>query len=140
MPANPEKLKVAKEVSHKSIFMCVVRSPAGRVFVGTSDFKVAEIDLAAAKPEPKEIGAHASYVTGVAWAGGLVSGGYDGRLTWWDVDKKTAIRNVEAHAKWVRDVKASRDGKFVVSVADDMVGRVWDAATGKLRHELRGHQ
>jgi WD40 repeat protein len=141
MPANPEKLKVAKEVGHKAIFLSVARSPGGRVFAGTSDFKVTEIDLAGAKAEVKEFGSHQSYVTGLALAGNaLVSGSYDGRLIWWDIDKKSQIRSVDAHQKWIRGVKASRDGKFIVSVADDMVARMWDASSGKLLRELRGHQ
>ena len=141
MPANPEKLKSVKEFSHKNIFMSIARSAAGRVFVGSSEFKVAEIDLSAAKPELKDIGAHQSYVTGLALAGNtLVSGGYDGRLIWWDVEKKAKIREIDAHRKWIRDVQTSRDGKFILSVADDMIGRLWDTGSGKLLHELRDHK
>jgi WD40 repeat protein len=36
-------------------------------------------------------------------------------------------------------VVASPDARVVASVADDMVCRLWDAATGKLTRELRGH-
>src|SRR5258707_3958531 len=141
MPANPEKLKSVKDFSHKNICFAVARTPQGRTFVGSSDFKVSEIDLAAAKPELKEIGGHESYVTGLALAGNvLVSGGYDGKLNWWDIDKKTKIRTSDAHARWIRDVKASHDGTFLISVADDMVVKIWDAQTGKLRHEMRGHE
>src|SRR5260370_27327516 len=126
MPANPDKLKVAKEVSHKAVFLSIARSASSRVFVGTADFNVAEIDLAAAKPEPKEVGAHQSYVTGLALAGNtLVSGSYDGRLIWWDIDKKTQIRAIEAHSKWIRGVKASRDGKYIVCIADDNGAPLW---------------
>ena len=37
----------------------------------------------------------------------VVSGGYDGRLIWWDAEKRTQIRFVEAHAKWIRGVAAT---------------------------------
>src|SRR5262249_46289326 len=67
-------------------------------------------------------------------------GGYDGRLSWWDIDKCGQIRSVEAHTKWIRNVIASPDGKYVASVADDMVCRVWEASSGKSAHELRGHK
>lgn len=140
MPANPEKLKLVKDHSHKSVFLSIARGPTGRTFVGTADFKVAELDPTAAKLEVKDLGAHASYVTGLALAGHtLISGSYDGKLLWWDIDKKSQIRAIDAHAKWIRDVKSSPDGKFFVSVADDMVARVWESATGKKVHELRGH-
>jgi WD40 repeat protein len=113
---------------------------SARFFAGGSDFKVYEIDLAAAKPEPKELGKHDSYVTGVALAGNhLVSGGYDGRLIWWNAQTRAQVRSVDAHKRWVRAVEATRDGRVVASVADDMVCRLWDAASGKPLHELRGH-
>ena len=100
-----------------------------------------EADFAAAKFEPKELYAHQSYVTGVALAGKLlVSGSYDGKLTWWDTDAGKIVRTVDAHAKWIRKVIASPDGKIVASVADDMICKLWDAASGKMIRELKGHQ
>jgi WD40 repeat protein len=119
----------------------LVRVPGtGRVFVGGSDFKVAEADLAAPKFEPKDLYAHASYVTGVALAGKwLVSGGYDGKLIWWDTESKKVVRSIDAHSKWVRRVIASADGTRVVSIADDMACKVWDATTGAIVHQLHGH-
>src|SRR5829696_3566889 len=139
--ANPEKLKVAKDIGHKAITFALARVPNSlRVFLGGSDFKVYEADLAAAKVEPKELYAHEGYVTGVALAGKtLVTGGYDGKLTWYDTDAKKVIRSETAHAKWIRRVVSSPDGKIVASVADDMVCRLWDAANGKCVNELRGH-
>src|SRR5260370_23269760 len=74
------------------------------------------------------------------WPARLVSGSYDGRLIWWDVEQRTQIRAVEAHKKWIRRVIVTPDGKTVVSVADDMVCRLWDADSGKPMRELRGHK
>lgn len=138
---NPDKLKLAKEFGHKAIAFAIARVPESmRVYLGGSDFKVYEADLAAAKFEPKELYAHESYVTGVTLAGTtLVTGGYDGKLTWYDTAAKKIIRSEVAHAKWIRRVASGPDGKLIASVADDMVCRVWDAATGKQIHELRGH-
>jgi WD40 repeat protein len=100
--------------------------------------------MAAEKPEPQALGdqAHDSYVTGLAVAGNrwAVSGGYDGRLIWWDPEGGERVRAIPAHAKWIRDVAASPDGATIASVADDMVCRLWDAETGALRQELRGHE
>jgi WD40 repeat protein len=138
---NPDKLKLVKDHGHKAIAFSVARVPdSNRVYIGCSDFKVYEAEVTAAKFEPKELYAHGSYVTGVALAGKtLVSGSYDQRLTWYDIDAKKEIRSHEAHAKWIRGVFASRDGKLIASVADDMVCRLWDVASGKMLHELRGH-
>ena len=142
MATNPEKIKAGASLGLKFIAMGCARVPGtARLFLGGSDFKVYEIDAAAAKPVPKEIGAHESYVTCVALAGKtLVSGSYDRKLAWWDAETKKEIRRAEAHAKWIRAVSASPDGKLVASVGDDMACKLWDAATGKLVHQMRGHK
>src|SRR3569623_2431468 len=139
---NPETLDSAKQHGLKFIAMAMVRQPnTTRLFLGASDFKVYTADPTVAKFEPKEIGRHESYVTGLALAGpALVSGGYDGKLSWWDVDRAANVRTVDAHANWIRNVVASPDGKTVASVADDMACKLWDARTGKLLRELRGHK
>src|SRR5436305_3992247 len=122
---NPEKLKLAKEFAHKAIAFAIARVPESmRVYLGGSDFKVYEADLAAAKFEPRDVYAHESYVTGVALAGkNLVTGGYDGKLTWYDTEAKKIVRSEVAHAKWIRRLASSPNGKLVASVADDMVCR-----------------
>ena len=141
MAANPDTLKITRTINRRDILFSVARVPnSNRAFVGASDFKVYEVDLTASKDSFKEIGAHQSYVTCVTLAGPqLVSGGYDGKLIWWDADKKKQVRSIDAHKKRIRNLAATPDGKKVISVADDMVARVWEAATGKLIHELRGH-
>ena len=69
----------------------------------------------------------------------LVSCGYDGKLVWWDTVNNRKVRTTDAHAKWVRRAVASPDGAVVASVADDMACKLWDAATGTLIRELKGH-
>jgi hypothetical protein len=139
--ALPNECKQTKDLSRKEILLSVVRSSAtGRVYAGASDGKIHSVDPAAEKPEFTEWEGHGSYVTGVALAGpSLVSGGYDGRLVWRDAASGMISRSLEAHTRWIRKVVASADGRWIASVADDMVCRVWDAADGKLLHELRGH-
>jgi len=137
-----DNLNLAKEHSFKGIVFGIARVPnSSRVFLGASDFKVYEADLSAAKLEPKELYAHESYVTTVALAGDiLVSGGYDGKLIWWDTKAGKQVRSIDAHSKWIRKAVVSPDGSHLASVADDMVCRVWDVKTGKKLHELRGHE
>jgi WD40 repeat protein len=139
---NPDSFKLVKDFSRQPVtFAVACATGSGRIFLGSSDFKVSEADLAAAKFEPKDLYAHESYVTGVALAGKLlVSGGYDGKLIWWDTAANKVVRKLDAHSKWVRRVIATPDGSRIISVADDMACKVWDAATGKLVHDLRGHQ
>jgi WD40 repeat protein len=112
-----------------------------RVFAGSSDGCVYHFDLAEEKPESAAMEGHTGYVTSVAVAGtSVISGAYDGQLIWWDAESRAKVRGFKAHDRWIRNVVATRDGKLVASVADDMVCRVWDAGSAKPRHELRGHQ
>nr|MCU0705974.1 hypothetical protein [Fimbriiglobus sp.] len=139
---SPDKLKLEKEHGRSVITFGIARVPgSGRVFLGTSDFAVSEADLTAAKFEAKELYKHESYVTTVTLAGSvLVSGGYDGKLVWWDTEKKQKLRTTDAaHAKWIRQARTSPDGKRIATVADDMVAKLWDATTGQLVRELKGH-
>src|SRR5436305_13139653 len=104
MPANTEAPKPVKELSRKEIVFGMARVPGSRrVLFGGSDFQVYDVDLAAEKPEAKSLGAHESYVTGVAVAGKkAVSGGYDGKLIWWDRDSRSKLRTVDAHSQRTR--------------------------------------
>lgn len=74
--ANPEKIKLLKQLSRPDIVFAVARKPGtSQLYCGGSDFSVYEIDVDQARPEAKEFGRHASYVTGLALAGEtLVSG------------------------------------------------------------------
>lgn len=140
--ANPDKIKSVQQHGLKMIALAIARQPRSeRVLLGCSDFKIYSTDPKSSKLDLKEIGKHESYVTGLAVAGDtLISGGYDGRLNWWEIDKAAAIRSVEAHTRWIRGVVASPNGQLVASVADDMVCKIHDARSGKLLHELRGHK
>jgi WD40 repeat protein len=139
---NPDTLKLVKDYQRPVITFAIARTDGSdTAYLGCSDFKVYGANFATEKFEPKELYAHESYVTGVALVGTtLVSGGYDGKLTWFDTESGKTVRTHEAHPKWIRKVIASPDGKFFASIADDMVCRVWDAKTAELVHELKGHK
>lgn len=137
------QLKVVREHSRSEMFLSLARvRGSSRVLVGASDGNLYDFDAAAEKPEFKTLAGHSSFVTGVAIAGELVvSGSYDCSLIWRKLDGGEIVRQVaDAHARWIRKVLASPDGRLVASVGDDMVGRVWESSTGKLLHELRGHE
>jgi len=138
----PKKLEKTQEIGRRDIALSMARVPMSeRVLLGSSDFNLYDVDFAAEKPEPEPHAGHGSYITGVALAGNyVISGGYDRRLLWWDLESLEHVRQIDdAHARWIRGVEASPDGKTLASVGDDMVARIWNAETGKLLHELRGH-
>jgi len=140
--ADPAKLKLVKDHNVRQILLACARVASSNVtYVGGSEFTVCETDLTAARADFNALGKHESYVTTITMADKVpVSGGYDGKLTWWDVSKKAALRTVNAHSKWIRQVVTSPDGRTIASVADDMICKLWDAATGRMLHELKGHR
>jgi WD40 repeat protein len=135
-------IKLVKELGRPEIFLSLARvSNSSRLFVGASDGKVYDVDPLAEKPDFHPLEGHASFVTGLAIAGDLlVSGSYDCKLLWRKLDGGEIAHTVDnAHGRWIRKLAVSPDGQRVASVGDDMVCRLWEAPSGKLVHELRGH-
>jgi WD40 repeat protein len=71
----------------------------------------------------------------------VVSGDYHGRLLWWpgDAPDPRPVRQVEAHAGWVRAVAVSPDGRLVASCGNDGLVKLWSAADGSPVRTLAGH-
>lgn len=142
MPSNPRNLRVAREVQRRDILLSLARVPnSERLFVAGSENKVYELDLAQQNIQQVEHADHGRYVTCVRLAGNTaISGSYDGRLIWWDIQKRRAIRTIDGHTRQVRCLAVSPDGTRIASVGDDMVCRIWNMSTGERLHELRGHE
>src|SRR5438445_12611215 len=120
-------LRTIKELSRRDILFSVARAPrTGRLFLGSSDFKVHELDVTQNNPQTRDFVGHSSYVTCVRLAGGsLISGSYDGKLIWWDLEQRRPIRIVDAHARYIRALAVSPDGTTVASVAYNIISRLW---------------
>jgi WD40 repeat protein len=144
MNADPTQLKITTQINISGTAFAVARVPeSGQLYFGSSDFKLYRVDSLAEKPAPAALAekGHDSYVTGVTLAGdSLVSGSYDQRLIWWNKESGEQVKAVDAHDLWIRNVIASPDGSVVASVADDMHCKLWDAASGKLIHQLDDHK
>lgn len=139
--SQPRNLRNVREIARQDILFSVARVPnTARLIVGSSEGKVFEVDASQAMPQQRELAEHGRYVTSVRLAGNTVlSGGYDGSLIWWDLDQGRVQRTVEAHTRWIRNLAVAPDATRFASVADDMVCRIWNVATGEKLHELRGH-
>ena len=142
MNADPANLKVASERKQSGILFSVARQTnSERLYLGAADAKVYSLDVGAKDSQAAEFVGHTSYVTGVALAGRfLVSGSYDGDLIWWDRDSGELVGRVAAHSRGVRRVISSPDGRYVISVADDMRCRIWDVERARLVRDLHGHE
>ena len=147
IPADPTKLSVAEQVDRSDVLFSVARcAESGKLFVGSSDGKVHLLQIEEANTDwessaPQEFSGHQGYVMEVLLVGDqVISGAYDGRMIWWDVESGQQVRAIDAHEKWMRAMAVTPDGTTIASVADDMVCRLWSNENGKLLHELRGHQ
>ncbi len=140
--ANPRNLRNVREINRSGIHFSLARVPnTSRILVANSENKVVELDASVANPTPRELADHGRYVTCVRLAGNtVISGGYDNRLIWWDLQANRQIRTNDTHTRQLRQLAVSPDGTKLASVADDMVCKLWNIADGTLIRDLRGHE
>ena len=62
-----------------------------------------------------------------------------GGLRVWDLAGGAAARRTLGHTARIEALAASRDGRWVLSVADDTTARMWEAFSGKERFVFDGH-
>lgn len=114
-----------------------------RRFIGSSDFNIYEVDAADETVERTAFDGdrHQSYVTSLVLIGDvLISASYDRRLIFWDVNSRHSRHVIPAHDRWIRRVVALPDQRRVVSIADDMLCKVWDIETRELIVALTDHR
>jgi WD40 repeat protein len=147
------KLTKLKDFKLPAAVLALEAAADGRtLFVACLDGAVFKLDSESG--ERTELGRHESYASGVALVAGgttLVSGGYDGALLWHDLASGKVMRRIKAHDFWSWDLAASPDGTLVASVTGQYLAggykyepaperepsvRVFDAATGELRHSF----
>jgi len=83
---------------------------------------------------------HAGIVFALAWSKRgdlLVSGGSDGILRWWDVQRGECVRMREGHHTGVQSLRVSPDGHLLASCGDDNAIKVWDLQSAELLRTLR---
>src|SRR5438270_12650630 len=121
MPSQPRNLRSVRDITRGDILFAVARVPlSDTLLVASSDGKAHELNAGENQPADRELASHGRYVTSVRLAGEMaISGGYDGRLIWWDRERRQIVRTVEAHGRWIRSIAVSPDGTKIASVGDD---------------------
>jgi len=67
----------------------------------------------------------------------LVSGGSDGMLSWWDVEREECVRVRRTHQGTVQCLRVSPDGSRLASCGDDGAITLWNLHSGEYLRTLR---
>jgi WD40 repeat protein len=119
-------------------------NPDGKsVFCGAEDANVERFNLADGA-RTNFTGGHDTWVWAIGFSKDgtqVFSGGYDGKLTWWEAAATSPkpIRSIDAHKGWIRSLDVSPDGTLIATGGNDNQVKLWNAANGKLVRELTGH-
>lgn len=141
--AVPEKTRLLLEYKHSRPLTACFWEPLNRfVFFGAEDNHIHRLELASQKVV--DLQAHDSWVRAMGSSPDgrtLYSGGYDGRLIWWEAaaEQPAPLRQVDAHQGWIRALAVSPDGRQIATCGNDGFVRLWDAEQGTQLHALAGH-
>jgi WD40 repeat protein len=142
---DPKQAHVVAQWPVGRPIICCRFDPQDRFVVcGLESSAIRRVSLADGTTVPFE-GGHDSWVFSLAMSPGgetTYSGGGDGRIVAWETASSSPrpVRTIEAHRGWVRGLGVSRDGKLLVSGGNDKVVRLWESSSGRLLHEMTGHQ
>lgn len=136
-----QKTHIEFDHKHGSPLICCRFLPTtSTVFFGAEDFSVWAWDW---EQDVKRRFPTNAWVRSLAFSPdheSLITGGYDGRLIWWNTKDSAPkpVRAVSTHDGWVRALAVSPDGNTLASVGNDRIVRLWETDSGTLRHELAG--
>jgi WD40 repeat protein len=135
--------RVAHEVRdwvHTSRLLACRVDPTGRfVFAGSTDRTVQRWEIASGNNTT--LVGHDNWVRTLGCSpdgATLYSGGYDGRLIFWDAAaaKPQPTRTIEAHKGWLRALAVSSDGQWIATGGNDRMVKIWSSQDGHLVREF----
>jgi WD40 repeat protein len=142
---DPKQAHVVSQWPYERPLNACRFDPTGRfVFCGSEDAAVERFRLADGARTVLN-GGHETWVRALACSkdgAQAISGGCDGKITWWDAaaETPTPIRSIDAHRGWIRSLDVSPDGTQLASAGNDYQVRLWNISDGSLVRELAGHQ
>lgn len=141
--AEPTKTHMLSEFKYTTPLLACRFDPLGQfVFATAQDNTIQRWHIASGKATP--LAGHDSWVRAMAFhpsAGALYSGGYDGRVIWWETaaEAPQPQRTIEAHNGWVRAVAVSPDGNLLATCGNDRLVKIWNTSDGTQIQEFFGH-
>jgi len=141
--ADPRATHAVGEFKHTSPLLSCRFDPSGQfVFATAYDNTIQRWHLASGKATP--LAAHDSWVRALAFhpsASTLYSGGYDGRVIFWEATSEAPAPRLtlEAHQGWVRALAVSPDGNLLATCGNDNLVKLWNAADGTPLGDCCGH-
>ena len=143
---DPKAAWVSAQWQHDRPLISCRFEPTGQyVFCGSED-AVAERFRLSDGVKTVFAGGHTTWIAAFAFSNDgttVVTGGCDGKLTWWPAttDTPQPIRSIAAHGtQWIRSLATSPDGTILASAGNDNKVRLWNLADGTLLKELSGHE
>jgi WD40 repeat protein len=143
MTSFDPKHAALRHTAETPLLLASCYDPASGGYYGAGiDATVYRLDTRADKPAAeKRWSHHDNYISALAWLEGtIVSCGYDRRLVWTRAESGEKLREVTAHDGWIRDLAVLPGGRQLATVGDDMLVKLWDAASGELIRTFEGHQ
>ncbi len=141
---DPQQTHAVGEFKYTCPLLACRFDPSGQFVFGTAyDNTIQRWHLGSGKATP--LAGHDSWVRALAFhpsGSALYSGGYDGRLIWWEATAESPVpqRTIEAHDGWVRAVAVSPDGNLLATAGNDNKVKLWDAADGTQVGQCLGHR
>jgi WD40 repeat protein len=145
MELEPAKSHVVAQWKHDRPLIACRFDPSGTyVFCGSEDNNVERFH-AADGTKTMLAGGHATWVKALAFSPDgqfTISGGYDGKLTWWETaaDSPVPLRSIVAHGShWIRCLDVAPSTNVLASCGNDNAIRLWQVNDGTPIRELIAH-
>lgn len=73
---------------------------------------------------------------------GLITGGYDGRLAWWELtaEQPAPLEMIDAHQGWIRSMAIDPKEELLATCGNDRLVKIWSLETRRQIQELQGHE
>ena len=70
----------------------------------------------------------------------ILSGGWDGTISLWDIETLKKIRTINGHTDTVFEVFLSKDGEYALSGSHDQTVKIWNISKGELIYTIDEHK